>query len=137
MGLVSNLFTQALNTASTLYTNRVNRQMQREQNAFNSAEAEKQRQWETEMSNTAYQRGMADMKAAGINPLLGYSAGQASTPESAPAHSALGVHMTAPQFADFISQNQRDVVNTAVQILGLSRGEGSDRYSRNSIGFGR
>lgn len=35
---------------------------------FNSSQAMIERNWQTEMSNTAYQRAAADMKAAGINP---------------------------------------------------------------------
>lgn len=56
-------------------------------NQFNAAEAEKQRAWETEMQNTAYQRQVADMQKAGINPALAMSNGQPATPSGASAQS--------------------------------------------------
>lgn len=52
---------------------------------FNAAQAAMSRDWTANMSSTAYQRAMQDMRAAGLNPILAYSQGGASTPPGASA----------------------------------------------------
>ncbi|QXP08149.1 MAG: DNA pilot protein [Arizlama microvirus] len=67
--IVGDIIGGALGSSAQKKANKANLQLQREQQG-----------WEKMMSDTSWQRGMEDMKAAGMNPMLAFSQGGASTP---------------------------------------------------------
>lgn len=90
IGAISNLAGGMISSAGAADRNAMSwQQMQaqqqfaREQSAWSAEQAQKQMDFQERMSNTQYQRGMADMKAAGLNPILAYSQGGASSPGGA------------------------------------------------------
>lgn len=82
---IDDVLSGAVSAVGTWYNNEQANERQEAAQKFNAAEAQKTRDYQERMSNTAYQRGMLDMKTAGLNPILAYQKGPAGSPTGATA----------------------------------------------------
>jgi len=81
-----------------MQTNDTNVDIANSNSAFNAQQAQLNRDFQAQQSATAYQRATADMQAAGLNPMLAYMQGGASTPAGSTA-SAQSVQVQNPAAA--------------------------------------
>lgn len=75
-----------INAAGVIGSALIGREGAKEQNAANAHQAALQMEWQERMSNTAHQREIRDLRAAGLNPILSGTGGAgSSTPPGAMA----------------------------------------------------
>jgi len=94
----------------------------KQQNVASAQAAQKQMDFQEEMSGTSYQRQIADLKAAGINPMLVSRLGGASTPVGA-----------MPQFVNPGQQAGQIFGQLQSSAASLQQAETSERLSESQV----
>lgn len=98
------------------------------QNQANSAQVLQQENYQTQMSDTAYQRQVTDMKAAGLNPMFAIGSGGASSPAGSVAQQGnLGqAAISGAQAGQQAAQTQQSMQNAATQQLNQNKQTNAD-----------
>lgn len=82
---------------------------------MNFQAASENRDWQERMDNTKYQRGVKDLEAAGLNPMLAYHGMTGSTPSGAVGSSGQTMHNTLAQAGQHVGDAVGKGAETAIK----------------------
>lgn len=90
-------------------TNAMNQMNARESMQFSAAEADKQMAFQERMAGSAHQRQVADLKAAGLNPLLSLNSG-ADSPGGASGSGATSTAQAPPAMMERVLTSAKELL---------------------------
>lgn len=106
-----------------------------DRNQANAREAEKNRNWQETMSSTAHQRQMADMRKAGLNPILSASQGGAASGAGAQGvmqNSAADASRSAAELGQMKTAMKNQKADTELKTQQMEKVKAETEGAKNS-----
>lgn len=121
--LLGGLFSSNTSAENTQANIAAQQQTNQQQMNFNAEQAQLNRDFQSQQSNTAYQRASSDMQKAGLNPAMMFGSGSAA---STPSGSTASASLTAPKSEKTsplagLGQAASQAVTTAVQMKTMDK----------------